>query len=66
MGNRAMKLSRFIRLAACWVRSRGFPRQAQAPARSQIAGNVTAVDSGKQQISLQTDKGETVTLCSNR
>jgi hypothetical protein len=42
-----------------------FCAPAQTPARSQIAGNVTAVDTGKQQFSLQTDKGETLTLAAS-
>jgi hypothetical protein len=57
-----MKLSRFIRWTVLLGSIGLNSAQAQAPARTQIAGNVTAVDSDKQQISLQTDKGETVTL----
>jgi len=57
-----MKLWSVIRLAALLGSFAVYLAQAQAPARSQVAGNVTAVDAAKQQFSLQTDKGETLTL----
>ena len=65
MGTHAMKLSSVIRLAALLGSFAVYLAQAQVPARSQVAGNVTAVDAGKQQFSLQTEKGETLTLAAS-